>query len=98
MAVLPEQIHDAQGQRVVRPDDRKVGPVLPGKGAQGGQVFGAQAHALDGPVVGGQALAGDACVAGGAPHPRDTGGLRQLPDQRMFATARTYDENLHAPD
>ena len=96
--VFVEQVHDAQGQGVVRPDDGEVGAVFPGKGLKGGQVFRAKADALDEGAVLCEAFLCDARVAGGAPEAGDVGGLRQLPNQGVLAAARANDQNLHRRD
>ena len=92
---LLEQVHDAQRQGVVRPDDGEVDAVLPGEGQEGGQVFGAKLDALDRGAVLCQAFLGDASIAGRAPEAGDVGRLRQLPNQGVFAAARANDQNLH---
>ena len=94
-AVLPEQIHDAQRQRIVRPDDGEVGAVLPGEGAQAGQVFGAELDALDRRAVLCEAFLRDAGIAGRAPQSGDVRRLRQLPDQRVLAAAGADNQDLH---
>ena len=96
--VLLPQIHDAQRQRVVRPDDGEVGAVLPGEGEEAGQVFRAQVNALDGRAVLRQAFAGDAGIAGRAPHLRNMGRLRQFPNQCVLAPAGADDEDFHGRD
>ena len=70
-AVLLPQIHDAQRQRIVRPDDREVGALLLREGTEPGQILRAEVDALDGRAVFRQAFPGDAGIARRAPHLRD---------------------------
>ncbi len=50
-AVLLPEVHDAERQGIVRPDDGEVGAVFLGEGAQAGQVLRAEVDALDGGAV-----------------------------------------------
>ena len=65
------------------------------EGQQAGQVFGAEAHALDQVAVLRQAFLGDAGVARRAPHLRDVRRLGEFPDQGVLAPAGADDQNLH---
>ena len=94
-AVFLEQIHDAQRQRIVRPDDGEVGFLFLREREQLRQIFRADVDAFDRRAVFREAFLRDAGVARRAPHLRDVRRLRQFPDQRVLASARTDDENFH---
>ena len=96
-AVFLEQIHDAQRQRIVRADDREFDFLFLREREQLRQIFRADVHAFDRRAVFGEAFLRDAGVARRAPHLRDVRRLRQFPDQRVFAPARTDDENVSLP-
>ena len=90
-----KQIHDAERQRIVRPDDGKADLLVFGKGEQSRQIFRLNVDALDGRTVAGRTLPGDARVARRAPQFRDARRLREFPNQRVFAPAGANDQNFH---
>ena len=94
-AVFLEQIHDAQRQRVVRADDGEINFLLLREGEQLRQIFRAELTHSTSCAVFRESFLRDAGVARRAPHLRDVRRLRQFPDQRVFASARTDDENFH---
>ena len=94
-AVFLEQIHDAQRQRIVRPDDGEFDFLFLRKGEQLRQIPGAKVHALDERGIFCQPFLCDAGVARRAPQLCDVRRLRQFPHQRVFASARADDKNFH---
>ena len=90
-----EQIHDAQRERIVRADDGEINFLFLREGEQLGQIFRADVDAFDQCAVFGEPFLRDAGVARRAPHLRGVRRLRQFPDQRVFASARTDDEEFH---
>jgi hypothetical protein len=89
-----KQIHDAQRERIVRPDDGEFDFLFlrereqPGKSSALMLTHSTARHFW-------RAFLCDAGVAGRAPHLRDVRRLRQFPNQRVFASARTDDQNFH---
>jgi hypothetical protein len=96
--VFLEQIDNAHGEGIVRADDSKIGFLFLGEFQQSGQVFGAQADALDGFVIAGEAFLGHPGVTGRAPHTGEVRRLRQFPNQGVLATARADDQQFHAKE
>jgi hypothetical protein len=94
-AVLLKEVHNAQGQRIVRPNDREINSMFLGQRKQGRQVFRRDIGALDWRSVARQALGSDAGVARRAPQACGTRRLSQLPHQRVFASARPNDQDFH---
>jgi len=94
-ALSLKEVHDAQSQRMVRPDHRKIDLEVFRQGEQAGQVFRRDGGAPHRGPVGGQLLGGDAGVARRAPKARHARGLRQFPHQRVLAPAGTNDQDSH---
>src|ERR1019366_6047107 len=94
-SVFLEQIHDAERERIVRANDGEVGFLFLRKREQLRQILRAEIHTLDQRRIFGESFLCDARIARRAPHLRDVRRLRQFPNQRVFASARTDDENFH---
>ena len=94
--VFLEQIHDAQRERIVRPDDGEFDFLFPRECEQLRQILRADVDAFDRvaqPFAPGEPahFLRDAGVARRAPHLRDMRRLREFPHERVFASARTDD-------
>jgi hypothetical protein len=94
-AVFLEQIHDAQRQRVVRADDGEINFHFLREREQPRQIFRADVDTFDRRAVAGEVFLRNAGVARRAPHLRGVRRLCQFPDEGVFASARTDDENFH---
>ncbi len=94
-AVFLEQIHDAQRERIVRADDGEFDFLFLREREQFRQIFGANVDAFDRRRF----FASRSCAMPALPgaHQICVGvrRLRQFPNQRVFASARTDDQNFH---
>ena len=90
-----KQIRDAQCQRIVRPDDSEFDFLFLREREEFRQIIRAEIDASDNGIVFREPFLRDAGVARRAPHLRGVRRLREFPDQRVFASARTDDKDFH---
>ncbi len=90
-----EEVHHAQGERVIGTDYRQRRLVFACEREKGGQVIRGDGRALNRGAVAGEAFAGDAGVARGAEQFCNARRLGQFPNQGMLASARADDQNIH---
>jgi hypothetical protein len=88
-----ELVYQAGSERRFAADDRQVNPLLFGKLGQPGNVYCAEGHALGHLSYTG--VTGSAVKLERGPFATTT---PQGPRQRVFASARAYDEDFHVPE